>query len=163
HLLLDRSRTAHRGCFHDAGAAVCGSPRVAGLSSVRTRNLRGRQGGLSLALHLGNPRLPRSQRATLLHADAAAYPTHFHEPARYARGVYDLGQNLYAFLSPNGSWNETNTGLIVGRGESLLVDSLVDLSLAHRMLDLMRPLTDASPIRYVVNTHADGDHCWGNE
>src|SRR5262249_20829699 len=55
------------------------------------------------------------------------------------------------------------TGLIVGDGESLLVDTLLDLPHTETMLELMRPLTGDSPIRYVVNTHADCDHCWGNE
>jgi cyclase len=103
------------------------------------------------------------QNATLLRADELAHSTNYCEPARYPRGVYDLGQDLYAFLSPNGSWQETNTGLIVGDGESLLVDTLVDLPHTRSMLALMRPLTDKCPIRHVVNTHADGDHCWGNE
>src|SRR4029077_19036683 len=31
------------------------------------------------------------------------------------------------------------------------------------MLELMRPLTRPCPIHYIVNTHADGDHWWGNE
>jgi glyoxylase-like metal-dependent hydrolase (beta-lactamase superfamily II) len=105
----------------------------------------------------------KASKATLIYADATPYRTNYDEPARYTRGVYDLGQHLYAFLSPNGSWNETNTGLIVGHGQSLLVDSLLDLAHARTMLELMRPLTDAHPIDYVVNTHADGDHCWGNE
>jgi cyclase len=102
-------------------------------------------------------------RATLLYADETPFRTNYHEPARYARGIYDLGQNLYAFLSPNGSWQETNTGLIVGDGESLLVDTLLDLPHTQTMLELMRPLTRPCPIHYIVNTHADGDHCWGNE
>jgi len=105
----------------------------------------------------------KAQNATLIYADKLAHRTNYCDPARYARGVYDLGQDLYAFLSPNGSWQETNTGLIVGQGESLLVDTLVDLPHTQTMLGLMRPLTDTCPIRYVVNTHADGDHWWGNE
>ena len=104
-----------------------------------------------------------TMKATLLYADIMPYDTNYHESAGYARGIYDLGQDLYAFLSPNGSWNETNTGLIVGDGESLLVDTLVDVPHTATMLELMRPLTDTCPIHYVVNTHADGDHCWGNE
>lgn len=103
------------------------------------------------------------QKATLLYEDVMPYDTNYHESAHYARGIYDLGQRLYTFLSPNGSWYETNTGLIVGDGESLLVDTLVDLPHTDTMLELMRPLTDTSPIHYVVNTHADSDHCWGNE
>jgi glyoxylase-like metal-dependent hydrolase (beta-lactamase superfamily II) len=99
----------------------------------------------------------------LLYADTTPYDTSHHETAGYARGVYDLGQQLYAFLSPNGSWYETNTGLIVGDGESLLVDTLVDLPHTDTMLELMQPLTDSCPIHYLVNTHADCDHCWGNE
>lgn len=104
-----------------------------------------------------------AQQARLLYADETPHRTNYYDSARYARGLYDLGQHLYAFLSPNGSWQETNTGLIVGDGESLLVDTLLDLPHTHRMLELMRPLTDACPIRYIVNTHADGDHCWGNQ
>jgi cyclase len=99
----------------------------------------------------------------LLYADQTPHLTNYHETANYARGVYDLSQHLYAFLSPNGSWNETNTGLIVGDGESLLVDTLIDLPRTQTMLDLMQPLTIPCPIRYVVNTHADADHCWGNQ
>ncbi len=68
-----------------------------------------------------------ARNATLLYEDIMPYATNYHEPASYARGLYDLGQRLYTFLSPNGSWYEANTGLIVGDGESLLVDTLVDL------------------------------------
>jgi glyoxylase-like metal-dependent hydrolase (beta-lactamase superfamily II) len=104
-----------------------------------------------------------AQKAKLLYEDVMPHDTYYHESADYARGIYDLGQHLYAFLSPNGSWYETNTGLIVGNGESLLVDTLLDLPHTDTMLTLMQPLTETCPIHYVVNTHADCDHCWGNE
>jgi cyclase len=45
----------------------------------------------------------------------------------------------------------------------LLVDTLFDLRLTRRMLEAMAPVTDAAPIATLVNTHANGDHCYGNE
>jgi glyoxylase-like metal-dependent hydrolase (beta-lactamase superfamily II) len=53
--------------------------------------------------------------------------------------------------------------LIVGDGTSLLVDTLFDLALTKEMLDAFAGRTDAAPIETVVNTHANGDHCYGNE
>jgi glyoxylase-like metal-dependent hydrolase (beta-lactamase superfamily II) len=55
--------------------------------------------------------------------------------------------------------------LIVDGEESLLVDTLFDLPLTQEMLDAMR---DAEPraaarIGTLVNTHANGDHCHGNQ
>lgn len=41
------------------------------------------------------------------------------EPARYAEGLYDLGNRVYAWMVPNGSWGESNSGLIVGEGAAL--------------------------------------------
>ena len=82
---------------------------------------------------------------------------------RYPAGLRDLGQGLYAWLLPNGSWGESNCGLIVGRGQSLLVDTLWDLPLTRQMLHAFAPLTASAPITRLVNTHADGDHWWGNQ
>jgi cyclase len=78
-------------------------------------------------------------------------------------GLQDLGGGLYAWLQPNGAWGESNAGLVVGDGESLLVDTLWDVRLTRRMLDAMGALTAASPIGILVNTHSDPDHWWGNE
>ena len=89
--------------------------------------------------------------------------TRYNETPNYAEGLYDLGNKLYAWMVPNGSWGESNAGLIVGDGEALLVDTLWDLNYTRGMLSAMRPLLDANPLKYVVNTHADGDHFWGNE
>lgn len=92
-----------------------------------------------------------------------AQRTRFGEVPNYDEGLYDLGKRLYAWMVPNGSWGESNAGLVVGEGEALLIDTLWDLKFTRTMLDAMRPLLDASPLKYVVNTHADGDHFWGNE
>lgn len=89
--------------------------------------------------------------------------TRFQETPKYEQGLYDLGQDVYAWLVPNGSWGESNAGLVVGEGASLVVDTLWDLNYTREMLNCMRPLTSQAPIRFLVNTHADGDHFMGNE
>ncbi len=96
-------------------------------------------------------------------AALGAQRTRYGEIPRYTEGLYDLGRGCYAWLVPNGSWGESNAGLIVGDGESVLVDTLWDVNYTRAMLDAMRPLTDPAPLKYVVNTHADGDHWWGNQ
>ncbi|MGI5193317.1 MBL fold metallo-hydrolase [Streptomyces sp. CA-288835] len=57
----------------------------------------------------------------------------------------------------------SNAGLVTGRGESLLVDTLYDLRLTRAMLDGLAPVTDAAPVATVVNTHGNGDHWFGNQ
>jgi cyclase len=84
-------------------------------------------------------------------------------PARYRAGLESVGEGLYAWLQPNGDLGESNAGLIGGEGESLLIDTLWDVRLTRRMLDAMRLHTGDAPIRRLVNTHGDPDHCWGNQ
>ncbi|MGI8937412.1 MAG: MBL fold metallo-hydrolase [Iamia sp.] len=69
----------------------------------------------------------------------------------------------HAWLQGQGGWGWSNAGLVVGEGASLLVDTLFDLPLTRAMLDGLAPVTDAAPIATLVNTHANGDHCYGNE
>jgi len=76
----------------------------------------------------------------------------------------DLGNGLFAYLQPDGSWGLSNAGLVCDGEESLLVDTLYDLPLTQRMLDSMVAATPAArQIDTLVNTHANGDHCYGNE
>ena len=73
-----------------------------------------------------------------------------------------LGDGAYAYLQPGG-WGFSNAGLITSGGASLLVDTLYDLRLTREMLAMMRRATAAAArIDAVVNTHANGNHCWGN-
>src|SRR6204780_2240298 len=81
----------------------------------------------------------------------------------YIRGLHELGDGLYAYLQPDGGWGWSNAGLITAADSSLLVDTLFDLRLTAAMLEEMRRTTRAAErIGTVVNTHANGDHCYGN-
>jgi cyclase len=83
-------------------------------------------------------------------------------PGPYTQGLHELGDGLFAYLQPDGSWGWSNAGLVGGDGASLLVDTLFDLDLTAAMLDALRPVTSTRPISTLVNTHANGDHCYGN-
>lgn len=52
---------------------------------------------------------------------------------------------------------------MVGKGESLVVDTLFDLARTQRMLDAFADLSASAPIETLVNTHGNGDHWFGNE
>lgn len=81
-----------------------------------------------------------------------------------AAGLRDLGNGIWAYLQPDGTWGLSNAGLITDGGESLLVDTLFDLPRTRAMLDAMRRAAPAAArIGTVVNTHHNGDHCFGNE
>ena len=82
----------------------------------------------------------------------------------YTKGLHDLGNTVYAYLQPDGTWGWSNAGIVVDGEASLLIDTLYDLKLTREMLDTMRKsIPAAAYIDMVVNTHANGDHCWGNE
>jgi cyclase len=81
----------------------------------------------------------------------------------YSAGLHELGDGLYAYLQPDGGWGWSNAGLITAGATSMLVDTLFDLELTRRMLEAMRPITERSPIQQAMNTHANGDHCFGNQ
>lgn len=81
----------------------------------------------------------------------------------YTKGLHELGNGSYAYLQPDGSWGWSNAGLVTDGGESLLVDTLFDGVLTAEMLECMRRATPAAGrIGALVNTHANGDHCYGN-
>jgi glyoxylase-like metal-dependent hydrolase (beta-lactamase superfamily II) len=77
--------------------------------------------------------------------------------------VHEAGDGCWAYVQRDGSWGWSNAGLVVGDGGSLLVDTLFDLPCTAAMLDAFADRTGPAPIGVVVNTHANGDHCYGNE
>lgn len=81
----------------------------------------------------------------------------------YTKGLHDLGDGCHAWLQPDGGWGWSNSGLVTGGSASLIVDTLFDLVTTRQMLDGIARLTERVPVTAVVNTHSDGDHCFGNE
>ena len=81
-----------------------------------------------------------------------------------ATGLHEVGDGCFAYLQPDGGWGWSNAGLVVGDGASLLVDTLFDLR-AHgrRCSTRWPPHVRRRRSATVVNTHANGDHCYGNQ
>jgi glyoxylase-like metal-dependent hydrolase (beta-lactamase superfamily II) len=80
----------------------------------------------------------------------------------YERGLVRTSDSTYTFLQPDGSWGWANAGLIVGDHESILVDTFFDLPNTRELLGAIGGAVDR-PITRLVNTHHNGDHCWGNQ
>jgi len=82
----------------------------------------------------------------------------------YTKGLHDVGNGCWAWLLPDGGWGWSNAGLIIDGDQSLLVDTLFDLPLTAEMLSAMRDAAPAAKeIDTLVNTHANGDHTFGNQ
>lgn len=82
----------------------------------------------------------------------------------YSKGLKELGTGVYAYLLPNGSWGWSNAGLITSGKASMLVDTLYTLDMTREMIETMRrSLSATRSFDTLVNSHADGDHTWGNQ
>ncbi len=83
---------------------------------------------------------------------------------QYTKGLHDLGNGCHAYLQPDGGWGWSNAGLISDSGETMLVDTLMDLRLTRDMLETMRrAVPQAARIGTLINTHANPDHTFGNQ
>lgn len=82
----------------------------------------------------------------------------------YSKGMHELSNGCWAWLQPDGGWGWSNAGLITDGDCSMLVDTLYDLRMTREMLSSMRKTTSAAgTIDILVNSHADGDHTFGNQ
>jgi glyoxylase-like metal-dependent hydrolase (beta-lactamase superfamily II) len=91
----------------------------------------------------------------------------------FTLGLHEIAPGVYAYLQPDGGWGLSNAGLIIGKDESFLVDTLFDVEHTRIMLEIMAPITCRNPIVGALNTHDNGiqypswvdlgDHVWGNQ
>jgi cyclase len=72
-----------------------------------------------------------------------------------------LTADVYACEQEDRGLGWSNSGL-VARGGGLVVDTLYDKPLTQQMIGLYASV-HPDPVRRLVNTHHNGDHCWGNQ
>ena len=62
----------------------------------------------------------------------------------FTQGVHDIGNGLYGYVQPDGTWGWSNAGLVVSDGETLLVDTLMSVPLTREMLDQFKARVPAA-------------------
>jgi cyclase len=81
----------------------------------------------------------------------------------YKKGWQKIGNNIFVYLQPDGSWGLNNAGMIIDDDDALLIDTLYDIDHTRQMLNEMKTFQPGfTHPTMVVNTHADGDHFYGN-
>jgi glyoxylase-like metal-dependent hydrolase (beta-lactamase superfamily II) len=73
----------------------------------------------------------------------------------------EIGNDVYACLQPDRGLGWSNSGFI-RRAGGLVVDTFWDLPLTRELIETYRRVSN-QPAQRVVNTHHNGDHCWGNQ
>jgi glyoxylase-like metal-dependent hydrolase (beta-lactamase superfamily II) len=68
-----------------------------------------------------------------------------------------ISDNLNEILGGNGA----RTGAYIGDNGVLLIDSKMDDDSVGQVIEGIKKITD-KPVKYLVNTHSDGDHVAGN-
>jgi glyoxylase-like metal-dependent hydrolase (beta-lactamase superfamily II) len=75
-------------------------------------------------------------------------------------GLKSIVPGVYVYQQPDG-WCRSNGGVIVGESFAVVVDTQFthDQNVAYHasVCSLTR-----KPVRYIINTHHHGDHCYGN-
>jgi cyclase len=84
--------------------------------------------------------------------------------AKYSAGLNKLSEKVYAYLQPDWSWGLSNAGFVIDGGSNLIIDTLFDLKLTRKFLDEIKSNVKGfdGKIKFAVNTHANGDHFFGN-
>jgi cyclase len=73
----------------------------------------------------------------------------------------EVSGGVYAYIQPDGSWYQNNTGFLVDSRGVISVDATSTERRTRAYLDAIAKVTSL-PARTLVNTHHHGDHTYGN-
>jgi cyclase len=75
--------------------------------------------------------------------------------------LVEVGDGVFAYIQPDGSWYINNTGFVVGRSGVISIDACSTERRTRAYLDRIASVSPA-PVTMLVNTHHHGDHTYGN-
>src|SRR4051795_7528026 len=75
--------------------------------------------------------------------------------------VEEVGDGLFAYVQPDGSWMVNNTGFLVGPDGVTSIDTCGTELRTRPYLESLARVTSA-PVRTLLNTHSHPDHTTGN-
>ncbi|WDV46305.1 MBL fold metallo-hydrolase [Clostridiaceae bacterium M8S5] len=75
--------------------------------------------------------------------------------------LVEVAKDIYGCMVEDKGIGWSNAGFI-NKGDGMVVDTMYDLNFAQNLKDLCLEVSNKDP-RFVVNTHANGDHIWGNQ
>lgn len=76
--------------------------------------------------------------------------------------IYEVAEDVFASVVPNHGWGWVNNAFIT-RGKGLVFDSFFDLKHCREMLSIFKEVSGKERPTYLVNSHANGDHVFGNQ
>lgn len=79
-----------------------------------------------------------------------------------AASLVPVGEDVYAWVQPDGSWWINNAGAVASPEGTLIIDTCATADRTRRFLGAVDAATDRRPVRFAVNTHEHGDHTYGN-
>jgi len=83
------------------------------------------------------------------------------ESQKLADGVFAVIPTGAAKMAANGVPIATTSGFVIGEDAVLVIDSMLNQRFNKQLFALIAAETD-TPVRYMVNTSAHGDHSYGN-
>ena len=89
---------------------------------------------------------------------SAVVPAHAEIPPP---AIEEVSEGIYAYIQLDGSWFLNNAGCIVGEKTVTVVDSTGTEARARAWHAAIRAVTD-KPVSTLIDTHAHGDHTYGN-
>ncbi|MFE3206433.1 MBL fold metallo-hydrolase [Embleya sp. NPDC059237] len=76
--------------------------------------------------------------------------------------LHEVAHEVWAWIQPDGTWWLNNAGLVATSTGDVLIDTCANEERTSAMLEAMTEVRPNSRLRWAVNTHAHGDHTFGN-